>query len=128
MMHRTLHWHFHGHHSYLIRKCFIHILLAVNIGKKFLNFKMNLFRGLWSTRTFLQLVLWSARTFSLVDSYFFLWSTRAFLKIYLRYAMFLYHGTPWTFNMILRLLKEHKSAHISVFFTHWRVKSLLVDV
>ena len=75
----------------------------------------------WSTRTFLQLVLWSTRTFSLVKSYFF-------LKNYLPYAMFLYYGTPWTFNMILRLLKEHKSAHISVFFTHWRVKSLLVEV
>ena len=62
----------------------------------------------------------NAWTTSLVNPYFFL--------NYLRYAMFLYYGTPWTFNMILRLLKEHKSAHISVFFTHWRVKSLLVEV
>ena len=66
-------------------------------------------------------------TFSLVNSYFFLWLTRTFfLKNYLRYAMFLYYGTPWTFDMIFRLLKEHKSGHISVFFTHWRVKSLFV--
>ena len=82
----------------------------------------------WSTHTFLQLVLWSTHTFSLVNLYFFLWSTHTFLKNYLRYAMFLYYHTPWTFNMILRLLKEHKLANILVFFMHWRVKSLLVEV
>ena len=34
----------------------------------------------WSTRTFLQLVLWSTGTFSLVDSYFFLVNSYFFKK------------------------------------------------
>ena len=101
---------------------------------------MAAFNGLWSTRTFTnsyrvnsyffigQLVLFCNSYFGQLNSYFFFGQLVLFSLVnsyffinYLRYAMFLYYGTPWTFNITLRLLKEHQSAHISVFFTHWRI-------
>ena len=59
----------------------------------------------WSTRTFLQFVLWSTRTFSLVNSYFSLVNSYFFFgqlvlfeKNYLRYALLLYYGTSCALN------------------------------
>ena len=59
----------------------------------------------WSTRTFLQLVLWSTRTFSLVNSYFSLVNSYFFFgqlvlfeKKYLRYALLLYYVTSCALN------------------------------
>ena len=65
----------------------------------------------WSTRTFLQLVLWSTRTF-LWSTRTFLWSTPTFslvnsyfLKKYLPYALLLYYGTSCALNRLLTHFK-----------------------